>query len=346
MSHLKERTEKNCLNCNAEVKGRYCQVCGQENVEPYETAWQLIVHFVQDIFHYDGKFISSVRYLLTRPGMLTQEYMAGRRASYLHPIRMYIFVSAVFFIIFFSMKDGEGVKINSSINGKTVDEIGKMDSATFAKFTSGLNKGVPMTREGFAHYVDSTSRIKGIHFSTSRYSSRAEYDSVLRSGKTKHNWIEKQLIYKEIDIQEKYHGDQVAVLGSFKNIMLHSFPQILFLSLPFFALLLKLLYIRRRQFFYVSHGVFGLHFYVFVFLMLFVIMLINALTSWLNLQWLDYLIGVTILYMVYYQYKALRVFYGQGRGKTLLKFLFLNIGHLFIMTILLSLFVFFSLLKL
>lgn len=97
MSHLKERQQKNCLNCNTEVQGRYCQNCGQENIEPKETVWHLIAHFFQDITHFDGKFFSTVKYLVIRPGFLSREYMVGRRASYVNPIRMYIFTSAFSF---------------------------------------------------------------------------------------------------------------------------------------------------------------------------------------------------------------------------------------------------------
>ena len=103
MSHSKEREEKVCLNCGTALTGRYCPNCGQENTEPKETVWTLVSHFFNDITHFDGKFFSTGKYLLTRPGFLSSEYIKGRRASYLHPIRMYVFTSAFFFIIFFSL---------------------------------------------------------------------------------------------------------------------------------------------------------------------------------------------------------------------------------------------------
>lgn len=103
MSHLTERTEKNCLNCNAVVHGKYCHICGQENVAAKETVWHLVSHFFQDITHFDGKFFSTLSLLLFRPGFLSREYMAGRRASYLNPIRLYVFTSAFFFLIFFNV---------------------------------------------------------------------------------------------------------------------------------------------------------------------------------------------------------------------------------------------------
>ncbi len=109
MSHFPERTDKNCLNCGAEVLGRYCQNCGQENLEPKETFWHLVTHFVNDVTHFDGKFFSTLKFLLFRPGFLSKEYVRGRRMSYLHPIRMYVFTSAIFFIIFFSLIGDKGM---------------------------------------------------------------------------------------------------------------------------------------------------------------------------------------------------------------------------------------------
>jgi Protein of unknown function (DUF3667) len=115
MSQGNERKEKVCLNCNARVFGPYCHVCGQHNIEPEETAIGLVVHFFNDITHFEGKFIASLRYLLFRPGFLTLEYERGRRASYMNPVRMYVFASAFFFILFFSFFSGREksiIKVN------------------------------------------------------------------------------------------------------------------------------------------------------------------------------------------------------------------------------------------
>lgn len=101
MSHPAQRKEKNCLNCGTTVIGRYCHHCGQENVEPKESVWQLLLHFFNDITHFDGKFFSTLKELLFKPGFLSTQYMIGRRATYLNPIRMYLFTSFIFFLLFF-----------------------------------------------------------------------------------------------------------------------------------------------------------------------------------------------------------------------------------------------------
>ncbi|MFN5427600.1 MAG: DUF3667 domain-containing protein, partial [Bacteroidota bacterium] len=99
MSNQQLRKETNCLNCGREVAERFCSHCGQENIEVRESFWQLLVHFFNDFTHFDGKFFSTIRVLLLKPGKLTREYITGKRASYLHPIRMYLFISFAFFIL-------------------------------------------------------------------------------------------------------------------------------------------------------------------------------------------------------------------------------------------------------
>src|SRR5215203_1483352 len=93
VSHQPERKEKDCLNCGATVIGRYCHICGQENVVTKESFWSLTKHFVYDILHFDSKFFDTLKYIFTKPGLVQKEYIKGRRASFLHPIRMYLFTS-------------------------------------------------------------------------------------------------------------------------------------------------------------------------------------------------------------------------------------------------------------
>lgn len=139
MSHLKEREQKSCLNCNATVQGRFCHICGQENVEPRESVWHLINHFFQDITHFDGKFFSTLKYLLFRPGHLSREYMMGRRSSYLNPIRMYVFTSAFFFLFFFSTVGKVDVNsANSLVRKQQAQEKAKVVAADLKDNLAGF----------------------------------------------------------------------------------------------------------------------------------------------------------------------------------------------------------------
>lgn len=272
--------------------------------------------------------------------------MIGRRASYLNPIRMYVFTSALFFLIFFSMfSPGENAVVTKTFEGKTKDEILAMDAAAFDGITKKLNDGIPMSRESFITYADSVNRKGGIRLSPTKFASKEAYDSLLRSGKKKHNWIERTLTYKQIEINKKYDNDQQKIVRSFINTLIHSFPQMLFLSLPVFALLLKLLYYRRKEYFYASHAIFSIHLYVFIFIILLIIAALSKANNSLNWAIIDYLSYALLLFFVFYEYKAMRVFYDQNRGKTILKFVILNLLHLFVLVLLFIFFVFFSLMK-
>lgn len=348
MSHAHERKEKNCLNCGITVVGRYCHVCGQENIEPKESFWHLVTHFFNDITHFDGKFFTTLKDLLLRPGFLTKEYMLGRRASYLNPIRMYVFTSAIFFLLFFSFfKSKEGVDMSTIINGKSLVEIDNMDDSTFAAFTANINKedkkpAVPMSRSAFKIYKDS-ALTTGIHIGNKDYKSKEEYDSALASGKVKHGWLQRKLIYKQIELNKKYNNDPRLILNSIGNSLLHSLPQMLFLSLPMLALILKLMYVRRRkQFYYVSHVIFSVHLYVFFFIALLVLFSLSKLNDHLHWGFLSFIFSMLILGLFVYQYLALKNFYRQGWFKTFLKFILINIPFLIVLCILFVVFVGFS----
>jgi len=351
VSHAPERKEKDCLNCGTIIHGRFCHVCGQENLEPKESFWQLLTHVFNDITHFDGKFFTTLKDHIFRPGFLSKQYMLGRRATYLNPVRMYVFTSAIFFLLFFAFfySDNGSDFSQSTINGKTLTVIDKMDSTQFAEFTADINrsenKGArPMTRKEFRTYLDTTIFASGLRFGGINYRSKAQYDSVLASGQRKDSWLVRQFIYKAIDINETYHSDTKQMVKAFKSTLVHSFPQMLFISLPLLALILKLIYIRRKKFYYVSHGIFSMHLYIFLFIALLVLFSVAKLENYLHWGFLGTLMGFLIAGLFIYEYLAMKNFYEQGWIKTFIKFLLINflffivIVLLFVVFILLSFF--------
>lgn len=200
-----------------------------------------------------------------------------------------------------------------------------------------------MTRAEYKNYVDGTA---GFYITPTHCRSKKQYDSLIKTGVKKHNWIERYLVYKGIEINEKYSGNSKAIFSNLINKFIHTLPQMLFVLFPLFAFILKLLYVRKKNYYYVDHVIFSIHFYIFVFLAMLLIFGINKIKSLLHWDWLSFLSALFILTIFFYFYKALRNFYKQGMGKTILKyfiFLFLN---LFITWILFFTFFFFSLLQL
>ena len=315
MSHLKERKEKICLNCKADLYGRYCHVCGQQNLEPKETVWHLVEHFFNDITHFDGSFFSTVKYLLRKPGFLSTEYMAGRRASYLNPIRMYVFTSAIFFIILFSLQSPDKI-----VKVKETPEVGKGLSA-LAKDSAKLEKNLANEKD-----EDNQGSSNFFDMQKDQYKSVAAYDSAQRRlpDSLRNGWFARILKRRLIAIGIEYHQDKKSWKQHFAENFLHSFPKILFFSLPFFALILNMLYFRHKQYFYVDHGIFTIHLYIANFILILIMVLLNKLSDLINVEWIQVIIGILNfliwLYMLIYLYKAMRGFYKQGRFKTFVKY--------------------------
>lgn len=123
---------------------------------------------------------------------------------------------------------------------------------------------------------------------------------------------------------------------------MHRLPYILFVSLPLFALILKLLYFRHRQLFYVDHGIFTIYHYIFSFILLLVFFSLNKLNNYLNWEFINILGAIIFLSGGFYLYKSMRNFYKQRRAKTVIKFLLLNMAGLVMMVLLFAVFVLFS----
>ena len=86
-----------CLNCGATLQGSFCSACGQRSVPANPTVAELAGDAWRELSGYDGRIAATVRGLL-RPGYLTREYVAGRRARYLSPVRLYLIVSVIYFL--------------------------------------------------------------------------------------------------------------------------------------------------------------------------------------------------------------------------------------------------------
>jgi len=354
MSHAPERTEKNCLNCGTIVQGRYCHKCGQENIVPKESFWSLVVHFFYDITHFDSKFFDSLKYLLFKPGFLSKEYMNGRRAAYLNPVRMYVFTSFFFFLVFFTVfKSDDAIRFTGdevitavqrdSILVRLNEQIAQRpnSAALLEQKARVLDTTKPLT---MMEFVELSEDFQVIDFTGEKYISLQEYDSIQNSlPKSKRDgWFIRLVEKRKIELNQRYRARSKEALKDIGDLVLHKLPYLLFISLPLFAFLLKILYIRRKQFFYADHGIFTIHHYIFSFLNLLFILGFNKLesiTGWSIFSWLSF--ALVILWFVYL-YKGLRNFYQQGRGKTIVKFLLLNLGALIVNIILLALFFLFS----
>lgn len=88
-----------CLNCGIPRPAEFCGVCGQREIDPRPTARELVREAAEELLGWDGKLVRTFRLLVMRPGTLTVEYLAGRRANFIAPLRLYLACSVIAFFV-------------------------------------------------------------------------------------------------------------------------------------------------------------------------------------------------------------------------------------------------------
>jgi hypothetical protein len=367
MSAFKLRKEKDCLNCGHIVEENFCPHCGQENIVVKEDALHMVSHAIADYFHFEHKFFGTLKPLLFKPGQLTKAYVEGKRMSFIHPIRLYIFVSIVFFLIVLSEKRfGPGDKPRKTetkdvVTKKTDTLITEQNDSTVAAEMKEVEKAfkyVPnanglrdsLIKEARKEIAADTSKAVGTHKtdkgtkrkggwnvgSTSKWGgtwatkdttvadyerNQAAIQKDKRDGFIKHYFVKRSIeLNKYPDPKKKFLED-----------FLHNIPKMMFLLLPLFALILKLVYINKQRYYY-EHLIYSFHVHSAIFLSILITMLFQWLFNFVYdiSGWLSF---ICMLYIGWYIYRSLRTFYGSKRWITVLKMFFLVFCYNIVLTI-------------
>jgi hypothetical protein len=318
------RHENNCLNCGAELQGKYCHVCGQENLEIKETFGHMMNHAISDYFHFDHQFFHTMRPLLFKPGFLTNEYMAGKRVQFLHPVKMYIFISVVYFLLLFK-SGGNVAEVNQSPSKKTQTR-GIVSFSTGNSNKTDIRPGARRTR------LDSGTVTLSNDTTVAQYhASQAKLPPEERDGFISRVFSEKILSYND---EYGKHGAE-----HFTEDIQHNVPKMMFVLLPLFALFLGIAF-RKNKKFYVEHLIFTFHFYCFLFLFVSIVLLIQMglPTTWKAIS--HCIGGLAALYVFWYFYRALRVVYHRSRFRTITKLIGLTLADFAAMMVCIVLVVF------
>lgn len=318
MAHHTVREDKTCLNCHHVVEKRFCPNCGQENVDSRKTFYHLFVHFFEDLTHYENAFWKTIRNLLFKPASLTIEYLSGRRLSYLAPVRLYIFLSFVTFLF--------------------ITLIPESDSPIVTPNKKELQKAITELKEKEEKKEIATKFAENDLFDFG-YDSVAELDSIQKFGKPKERltdfqyWINRKLqVVKDNNTTEE-------ILEKFKESFVHNFPKLLIVYMPIFAFILWLFH-NKKKWYYFDHGIFTLHYFSFLLLVLLLVSVLGRIESVFDFTLINYIVNLIdillFVWMVYYFYPAHHRFYQQSRMasffKTSLLFFINSIILIFIMT--------------
>jgi len=136
------KNNKQCPNCNHDFNKDFdfCPYCGQRNKEIKLGIKYLVDDFLSGSFNIDSKFFLTFRYLITKPAFITKEFLEGKRAKYITPIRIYLLVSLVFFTVLsftgggisYSNKDNDD-DIPVIFNETTTDSLDVVNDTTIKK---------------------------------------------------------------------------------------------------------------------------------------------------------------------------------------------------------------------
>ena len=325
----KSPVNENCLNCGTRLVDTFCHHCGQKDIPKRQTLGELWVNFISSFWSYEGKFFLTTRYLITKPGYLAKEYNGGKRESYYHPARMYVFISFVFFLLLISLPDTEEdssepinkedlSKLNQELKDEGLDSMARDSIKVIVAEadSSGLVFGNRKSRR--------QSERNNFSFSGPGYKSVKQYDSaqnVLPEDK-RDGWFAQKLNRRTAELNHRYKDKSESFGDDFKQAFLDNFSKVLFYLLPVFALLLKFFYVRR-DFFYSEHLVFSIYFYNFFYFAASIMLLLNQ-ASWLS--WLSTLIGFWIYFYLLF---AMKRMYEQSWSKTITKFILFSFGFMF-----------------
>jgi hypothetical protein len=352
---MEEITTHQCKNCSTESEGNYCTFCGQRYHAHKESFGELVYEFTSDFVHFDSRFFKTVLPLLFKPGVLTKRYNEGKQISQFHPIRLYLFSSFVYFLLFAYFNNAEeniNLETNKSPAAISIDstkpgirQVTLIPEIKDTSVSAGSQK-IQAAKEGSASEINK-KEIIALQDSSLRYTFTATtyVDSLLKNkvspeeylkqqskmkGKNKAGFIKRMITLKLLKINLKGEDSKKEFFRKVIETFFHNIPKMLFFLLPVFALLLKLLYMHQKQFYFVDHAILSLHYFSLVFLLL-------ILSSFI----LDKLFGtgtftfLAFLWMNIYLVIAMKRIYRQSWTKTVVKFLAL--GFLFFIAVLITL---------
>lgn len=114
--------DSKCDNCGEELLGTFCWVCGQKDSHYNRSLFKIIGDFFKEMFDVDSRVFTTLSTLFFRPGTLSIQFRENKRASYVTPIRLYLFSSLVFFFLVAITSQTANVQLGNENNVNTTDQ--------------------------------------------------------------------------------------------------------------------------------------------------------------------------------------------------------------------------------
>ncbi len=352
-----------CPNCETPRFGPFCYRCGQPEKGLIRQFSSIMGDFFDTVFNFDSRTLRTVVPLFLRPGFLTTEYFAGRRTRYVTPVRLFVFLSILtFFAVRLSANPEENISVNNGRSLLRADNAEQLEEAlqeALVEIDEGI-KEIDKNLPAIAHdrvvekLAEERAKIKknadarrewlkqrdfaraqgkseppepnddGVNFNFSNDKPFDVNDNpivipFLTSGLNQA--LNLRVAHAAEVMNDPERGPKELVKSLFDVL-----PQVLFVLMPIFALLLKFLYLFKRRL-YMEHLMVALHSHSFIFVAICFIT-IFAQIDFVFFGILNGLIGAWIPIYLFIMQKRV---YRQGFLMTSFKFLVTSFCYFMLM---------------
>ena len=291
-----------CENCGAQLEGHWCGKCGQPAIDYRRSFRHVIADLLNEFLNWDSKFFATIVLLLVRPWKLTNDFLAGHRVRYVHPLRLYLLASILFFFAAsYGIKSAhlQPIDLSPSTRAEIRSELEKenVPPEVREKIEQALG-GKPVAPEkraaleeqlknenlpkeardaiqqrleyGEPSPMNARTKLEDT-IKTLTPDVRAKVEESLKKAQNKAVIFEADKDEKPNDMpkwlekraREKF-GEHGTNIQFFLVTLVSNLPYMMLACIPLFACVLKLLYIRRRVF-YIDHLVYALHIHTFAY---------------------------------------------------------------------------------
>jgi len=343
-----------CPNCSELLWGQYCASCGQRARARMITFWELLKDAGDLLASLDSRIWKTLGLLMFRPGRLTLDYLQGKRARFVPPVRLFIASSIVFFFIAtlntrfeFGPEDavvigpGAGVELGDADRSERStrrEELLRraLEEAERRAAEPGAGPeavaAIERARRALEGLDSQASDVEGSPQSRAGGPSgsagginfdgdcNVDYSSVPE-------WLERLLPpERAVEICERITADHGR---SFARALLSNVPAMMFLFLPLMGLVMKLAYPLSGRY-YAEHLLFLVHYHSFFFLLNIILVVARwgAEMAAPGRLPMGVLTAAVFIYIPVYLFRAMRVVYGQGFWLTCFKYVLLGLAYL------------------
>jgi len=329
-----------CENCGAQLHGHWCAQCGQPAIDYRRSFRHVIVDLLNEFLNWDSKFFRTLALLLVRPWKLTNDFLAGHRVRYVHPLRLYLLASILFFFAVnywaksIHLQPGKLTSENRAQIEAALDtqKLTPEQRAKVEQALSMANMPPEVAAIMAAKRKDTTPEETATPQATP--TSKATATPLVDFGPTKNRstpfekWIETRA-------KEKI-GEHGTNLQLFVKTLISNLPYMMLCCIPLFALVLKILYIRRHIF-YIDHLIYALHIHSFAYVATILIILTTIGSNRVAAgEFAGWIIAVLWLTFAVQIFLSIRRVYRQSWVISIFKFIFGGFVYLIVLSVALA----------